>query len=342
MNGSQVSPRPCALFRWGGLVLALLLCLSWAGPLVTAGASQHPVIEPAAVSPDISRADTPGAALLRPASGPQQDTEHMRLTDHRGGYAGPVVVQGNTAYAIFATELAVLDISDPLQPVRLGYILLPDNIWELAVFGNYVFAAGSSLYIIDVAVPSSPVQIAVTTYIGDPMGVAANATHIFLSEGPVGSGENYIPGSVYIFDYSTPSAPVQVGYFATPRESAGLFATDRYLYLAARGDPGANPQVWGGLFILDISNPSTPQVMSFTATARFAQDVVVVDSTAYVSDVFSGLWIMGVSDPEHPVRLSDTVFGGESRRPGGDGWLCLRPQRYIRGGSRGRPQSRPA
>ena len=187
------------------------------------------------------------------------------------------MVQGNTAHAIFATELAVLDISDPLQPVRLGYILSPDNIWELAVLVTMCSVAGSSLYIIDVAVPSSPVQIAVTTYIGDPMGVAANATHIFLSEGPVGSGENYIPGSVYIFDYSTPSAPVQVGYFATPRESAGLFATDRYLYLAARGDLERILKVWGGLFILDISNPSTPQVMSFTATARFAQDVVVVD-----------------------------------------------------------------
>ena len=97
-----------------------------------------------------------------------------------------MVVQGSYAYAAFSHELAMLDIADPIHPVRVGYTLLPYHIYHLCVFGNYVIAAGSqSLSIINIANPSSPEIAGVFAFYGQPNGLAANGTHIFLSESPV-------------------------------------------------------------------------------------------------------------------------------------------------------------
>jgi hypothetical protein len=283
-------------------VVVLALCLA----LTATGHAGLVNAEDAQSSIQAEHPDGFPAPLANP-----EDSDHVRMINHQGGYAELVAVQRNRAVAYSAGELAVLDISDPAHPVRLGYTMLPAGIWHLAIYGDMVFAAGGSLYIIDVSRPESPARIAEITYNGTPTGVAATARRIFLSVEPFtrGDGSN-IPGSVYIFDYSIPSAPVQVGYYATPRDPRGLYATDQYVYLTV--EETAPPYTWGGLTILDVSNPSNPVEMSFTITARYARDVVVVGTTAYVSDRFSGLWIVDVSDPEYPVRLSSVPFGGES------------------------------
>ncbi len=235
--------------------------------------------------------------------------ENVRFINHQGGTTGPVVVQGNFAFTAFYSELAVLDISDPHQPVRVGYVVLQGEISQLCVYENTVIAATyQTLYIIDVSDPSSPVQVGHFTYNGYALGLAANRAYLFLSE----SLSTHYPGGIHIFDYTDPTDPVQVGYYKTPGEAASLFVKGEFLYVAERGDYEPIPKYWGGLRILDISDPSAPVEKSYSVTARFAEDVVVIDNLAYVVDRFSGLWIMDVSDPSSPLVLGQIPLGGYS------------------------------
>ena len=76
------------------------------------------------------------------------------------------------------------------------------------------------------------------------------------------------------------------------------------------------PKYWGGLRVLDINDPANPVDVSFTVTARFAVDVITIDTLAYVLDGYSGLWIIDVTDPARPNKLGNINFGGKFDRPG--------------------------
>jgi len=241
--------------------------------------------------------------------GAQGVGEHVRLVNHVGGASGPIVIQGSYAYMSFSFELAVMDISDPTHPTRIGFLTLPYNIRWLCAYGDYVFAAGrSNLAIIDASIPTNPVHVGSFRFQDYPTGLAANGTHIYLSARP----------SIRIIDYTNPALPVQVADYTPPGNPGDLYVRDRYLYSAEGGDGLPVPQIWGGMRILDISDPRAPQEVSYSVTARIAADVVLVDSLAYVADYYSGLWIFDISNPYEPVKLGYTQIGG-----GGAGNLAV-------------------
>ncbi len=80
----------------------------------------------------------------------------------------------------------------------------------------------------------------------------------------------------------------------------GAFAitiSDNYAYVC---DITAN---LGGLFIIDISDPTNPLKMSRFFDGGLAQEVVVRDDIAYVADCSDGLEIINVSNPSNPVKI---------------------------------------
>ena len=311
MQGPQITPTSQSMLRLSGLVLTLVLCISWVAPDIQSGAAQR-----AGVVPAINSLGYHQAAVAPAALAPMEDTEHVRLVDHQGGRAGPVVVQGSYAYAGFGNELAVLDISNPTQPWRVGFSVLPIDIEYLWKFGDAIFASGyqnvtesgGSLHIVGIKDPAAPIQMGSIDFPGWPAGLAANGAHVFVSASPYG-GVDTFPGLIHIIDYSDPFLPVKVGEYDPPGDPAGMFVQNHYLYLAELGDQLPTPQIWGGLRILDISDPAHPVEMNFTVTARFAKDVVVVGDLAYVVDHFSGLWIFDVSDPGDVIKLGNAGIG---------------------------------
>lgn len=229
------------------------------------------------------------------------DIQDIRLVNHNGGAPGPVVVQGGYAYVGFSYELAVFDISDPLSPVRIGFLMLPFTISQLCEYGDYVFAAGAHhLSIIDSRTPGALVQLGSYSYEGYPGGLAANTSHIFLSTYP----------TLRIIDYADPTKLVQVAEYDPPGSPGGLFVRGQYLYIAEGGD-GLNPvpEYWGGMRILDISDPASPREVSFTVTSRVASDIVLVGSLAYLLNFYSGLSILDISNPQAPVILGYAPIG---------------------------------
>ena len=67
---------------------------------------------------------------------------------------------------------------------------------------------------------------------------------------------------------------------------------------------------WAGLLILNVSDPSNPQLLSnYTAGSGYAEGVAVSGNTVFVANGRAGLLILNVSDPSNPQLLSHYTAG---------------------------------
>jgi hypothetical protein len=126
----------------------------------------------------------------------------------------------------------------------------------------------------------------------------------------------YSPGSIRIFDRSTPSAPTWVSTFASANTFSGVhtvklgrFDGRHYAFLSI--NPGALP---ARLVIVDITDPAQPvEVMSRNMGNPYVHDVFVRDGI-----LFTALWHDGVTiwdiggggmggTPADPVLISNYV-----------------------------------
>ncbi|HSJ32994.1 MAG TPA: hypothetical protein VK933_16250 [Longimicrobiales bacterium] len=103
----------------------------------------------------------------------------------------------------------------------------------------------------------------------------------------------FSPGSIVIYDRSTPALPVHVATFTSPSTDRGVHTVKlgrvngrHYAFLSI--DPGAEP---ARLVIADITNPTNPsQVLDRAMGSPFVHDVFVRDGL-----LFTALWHDGVT-----------------------------------------------
>jgi hypothetical protein len=170
----------------------------------------------------------------------------VELVGHIGGATWAVAAQGNYAYVGEGPRLAVLDISDPTAPVKVGETSpLSGVIQDIAAAGDYVYAAGgysyyAGLHIINVADPSAPATVGFYDAPGSrDVAVAGNY-------GYVANGSEVLR----VVDVSIPTTPTEVGFYKQTSTSASrVDVAGGYAYVAA-GDEG--------LRIVDVSTPSDP------------------------------------------------------------------------------------
>jgi hypothetical protein len=163
------------------------------------------------------------------------------------GEANDVVVVGNLAYvADGPAGLQIIDVSDPVAPRLVGTLDTPGTARGVDVSGNLaVVADGSSLRIIDVGNPSSPVargSLATT----DARDLTVEGTIAYLAD---------FSGSLKTIDLSTPAAP---RLLATTTQALGGILTD-----AAKVREfvfGADVFFVNGVPIVNVGDPVNPSV----------------------------------------------------------------------------------
>jgi hypothetical protein len=87
-----------------------------------------------------------------------------------------------------------------------------------------------------------------------------------------------------------------VGSVEIPYLAHDVFVLGSYAYVVARDYEG----IYGCLEVIDISNPSIPQIEGSVATPSYARGVFVSRSYAYVADDVSGLQVIDISNPQSP------------------------------------------
>lgn len=188
-----------------------------------------------------------------------------------GGYAyiSKLVIHEKDGRQIWENSLRIIDISDPARPREVGFYEVGwPTLVEITVNGNYVYMAGSKLWIIDVSNPDMP-ELAGTydEKLSWPRDVYVVGSTAYVTK----------DGGLRIVDISSPATPELVGSFDTLGSGRGIHVIGDYAYLASGFD---------GLRILDISNPTAPAEIAsldLPETDYFANNVRVAGNYAYVT-----------------------------------------------------------
>jgi hypothetical protein len=158
--------------------------------------------------------------------------------------------------------MRVVDISDPLNPRKIGEVKIPGASSSVDIDGSRAFLAGSTdennLAVIDISNPTQPVKTA-SIVIPEAEGSVVHAVKVRDNYAYVAAGN---PGLIVV-DISDPAQPIKAGAFDTPWAD-GLVIEGNTLYLADQIE---------GLYTLDISDPKNPSQTGLLSLELFQQDL---------------------------------------------------------------------
>ncbi len=209
-----------------------------------------------------------------------------------------VAVEGNIAYGISNGYLDVLDVTNPLNPARIGEYSGLGYCYGVAVSGTVAVVADyySKLWLLDVSNPAAIVKLSEFSISGVhpyKVDISNNIAYVAL-----------LGGGVAIVDISDPSNPVlknriTMSYARDAKISGNnLFVADGY----------------NGLQVYNVSDLTTPVKIGNYSTGNFAYTVAVYGNKAVLGDSSPGLTLLDISTPASPANLSSVVLAATPYR----------------------------
>jgi hypothetical protein len=118
---------------------------------------------------------------------------------------------------------------------------------------------------------------------------------------PTEEGFTYLSvgAGIWVFNTSNPQNPIRVGELPLLGSIRNMVRKGRYLYTTHSS---------GGMSIVDISNPTQPQRVSYY-NLYDAWSVAVDSDYAYIAS-FDTFYILNISNPAQPFRVSATPISG--------------------------------
>jgi hypothetical protein len=236
-----------------------------------------------------SKTPAPTNIPVKPLVLPLTQTQNVELVGHIGGAIKTVFVQGNYAYVGESVSLVVLDITDPIHPVPVGRVPLPDVVVDIYVNDHcaYVAVGEVGLWVVDVSDPTLPVKV------GLALESAVSVT--------VADGYAYLAGkSLRILDVTNPAAPVLVGAYNSPSDVVDVAVANNHAYVATQDD---------GLRVVDISDQTAPREIGSCDVESNARGIKVAGDYAYMADYYAGLRVIDVSDSTAPTEIASDRYG---------------------------------
>jgi len=192
-----------------------------------------------------------------------------------------VYVAGGYAYvADHNAGLRVVDVSNPANPMEVGFYHTPGNVEAVAVAGDYAYVAAGGLRVVDVSDPTTPVEVGFYEHGGS---VAVAGIYAYIASG----------NSLRVVDVSDPFNPEEVGFYDTLASTKGVAVAGDYAYVVFAAEGGSSLQ------IIDISTPSNPRKVG-SWSVGLIEDVAVVGGHAYVVILDAGMWVVDISTPTNP------------------------------------------
>lgn len=232
------------------------------------------------------------------------------------------------------TGIAVFDVADPAAPARIHVVQTPTQARDIALSGGYLYAAcpGAGVQVYDLADPAAPAWSAAIDTPGENELIHIADGMAYVSDSEVG---------LLLIDVGDPAQPVARGDLGIA-EALGQVAVDGEIaYVGTRtgwlvadvSDPDAPTviamqwfehgvedialadglayvaQGYGGLRLMDLSDPTLPVTLGMTTAASVALRVVLDTDTAFVIDAgIYDAWLSAFDIsrpvlPEPPVNL---------------------------------------
>jgi len=202
-----------------------------------------------------------------------------------------ITVAGDQAYVSCSGfegyRLKIIDISDSANPKTMGSVKLSNKIKDVAVAGDYAFAAvNDGLQVIDIKDPSDP------KIIGNLDGTW-NGMESLTIKGDMA----YISGSknFQIIDISDPANPKQVGSAVIQGSGYDVVVAGELAYVAGH---------YEGLEMIEISDPANPLLLGIVKTKESGSVLAVEGELAYMACGNDGLLIFPLPREIKPVTVN--------------------------------------
>ena len=216
-------------------------------------------------------------------------------------YGGVVAVSDALAYVVeadyYGTDhvLHVFDISDPALPMPISSIALPGDAREMVVTDEFAAIAGgwnNTVLFVDISNPFHP-AIQVEYDLGFHVSDLAKA-----------GGYLYVTTIDWFSDTTSGSilAVLDVTDWMQPEEVARLHIPGGARSVAVDMPLATIPTRDSGVFIIDVSRPDSPFVVSRIDSKEYY--TAMHGHTAYVASSYDGITAYDLTDPASP-RLVD-------------------------------------
>jgi len=196
--------------------------------------------------------------------------------------------------------LKILNIVNPIQPAEINSIDLSPAPNDIAIAGGYGYYIDNwSLTTYDLGDPTKPIQVDSIEFPG---------TRIIVS-----GSYAYVSGPFSILSLIVPNHPVLVGTltFGGGLSFDAIDSIDNYAYVSEVGRMWNGEYSYGGMYVVDVSEPLTPTQAAYLKLPYGSEGIAVQDNIAYVSAVYNGLNIVDVSIPTAPKIIGQYKAPGE-------------------------------
>lgn len=171
------------------------------------------------------------------------------------GQAHDIKVRNNIAYIADGTEgLLIVDITDPVNPTSLAELDLEDEAVLVEIYGNYAYIAVNNYLfeIVDISDPSQP------DYVGnidvDYFIVESYIEQSYLYFMDMREEPMIMFSHLLIYDLTNPASPQLICDYHFDSVAFDIYVDNDTGYIATD---------WGGLYLMDLENPSTPNQIGF-------------------------------------------------------------------------------
>jgi len=219
---------------------------------------------------------------------------------HSKGYTNTVCVHRQVAYINGGSNVQILNVYAPAGPEKIGHINLVSNVSDIDVkavgSSTYIFVANISdgLRVFDVTHPENPVEV----------GSNENVNPVYKTM--ILNDYAYVVSNSYlsIMNVSDPENIQLISVFRCSHGMHEIYVSDGYAYIA--------DIYYGGLWIIDVRKPDNPNFVAYYIGDIRSNgcDVHIKDQIAYIACSSDGLYIVDVSVPQKPTKVSsfDTGF----------------------------------
>lgn len=225
---------------------------------------------------------------------------------NQGGFSRDITINGDYGYiANGFNGLQIVYLNDPGN-IILKETITPDYVQGRSTYNvlqnnNFLYMTDRTGGVLtyDISDPSSP-NLLSRIFPEDKSNTLA------IYNGILFMGE--VSGGMVAFDIQDPTLPVEIGRIKIPnetypKEAQGMAFKDNFSYVA-------NP--WGGLAIVDISDPASMTMAGYYNKPQTAYpgvwDVAVQGDFAFIIAQRYGIQSLDISDPVNPVFASELLL----------------------------------
>jgi hypothetical protein len=178
--------------------------------------------------------------------------------------------------------LRVIDVTNPQNPMEIGFIQTSEFTKDVQVDGDYAYLANGKdgIWVVNISNPEQPAAIGYYDTPGGASGLDFENSIVYVADSDRG---------MRVINVQVPQIPNEIGFYEDPRDVH---------YVEASGDFAYVTDGNRGFRSIDVSDPMNQKVVGFYDQLPQPKGLYVRESVSYIANA-TGLSVFDVNDPQN-------------------------------------------